>query len=162
MQQLRNTITSRAAADRCARDLLAAVPAVMRFIKDQMRRHRQAELTVPQFRALVILSHHEDLSLSALAEHLGLSLPTASRLVELLVKRQLMHRQTLSNDRRRVSLSLTRRGQATFRTALAATQVALARSLATLSARELAQVSKASRVLNRVFAPEDRPADGVK
>ena len=153
MQRLRHTTTGRVSPDGCARDVLAAVPAVMRFIKHQMRRHGQAELTVPQFRALVVLSHQGPASLSVLADHLGLSLPAASRMVELLVKRGLMDRQAQTDDRRRVSLSLTRRGRQTFAKARAATQVALGQSLSTLSLPQLAQISAAMRVLNRVFAP---------
>ena len=127
-----------------------------------MRRNRQPELTVPQFRVLVILSRNEDMSLSALAEHLGLSLPAVSRMVDLLVKRRLMDRQIHSKDRRRVSLTLTRRGRAAFQKALAATEVALGERLRTLSPRELGQVSTALRVLSRVFVADSCLSDSEK
>lgn len=133
---------------------MASVPAVMRFIRAQMRGHRGALLTVPQFRTLVFLSHTDDASLSALAEHLGLSLPATSRMVDVLVKRGLLQRKAGSGDRRRVSLSLTGRGRAAFRAARKATQAALARRFLTLAAHELTQVSQALAILNRVFAPE--------
>jgi DNA-binding MarR family transcriptional regulator len=119
-----------------------------------MRGHRRAELTVPQFRALVFLSHNEDSSLSAMAAHLGLSLPATSRLAEVLVQRGLMERQSRSNDRRCVSLSLTERGWATYRAALRATQAAIARRCDTLTAEELSQVAQAMGILNRVFSSE--------
>jgi len=94
MQQLQNRTDSRVSCHRCARGLLTGVPSVMRFIRYQMRQHRQAELSVPQFRSLVFLSHNENASLSEMAEHLGLSLPATSRMVELLVKRGWMRRRT--------------------------------------------------------------------
>jgi len=119
-----------------------------------MGRHRRAELTVPQFRALVFLSLNDEASLSAMAEHLGLSLPAASRLVALLVKRGLMRRRVRLTDRRCVRLSLTGRGQAVFRAALKATEVALARRFKVLSAGERGVVSEAMDVLARVFSPE--------
>jgi len=162
MQPLQNRTDSRVSCHRCARGLLTGVPSVMRFIRYQMRRHRQAELTVPQFRSLVFLSHNENASLSDIAEHLGLSLPATSRMVELLVRRGWMRRRARSSDRRCVSLSLTGRGKAVFRMAREATQVALSQRLKTLSAGELALVSGAMQVLSRAFAPENCHAEAVK
>jgi DNA-binding MarR family transcriptional regulator len=150
----------RAAADRCARGVLIGVPAVMRFMRSQMRRHRQAELTVPQFRALVFASQNHEASLSAMAEHIGLSLPAASRMVDLLVKRGLMKRRARSTDRRSVSLSLTGRGSTVFRASLQATQVALAQRLRKLTPDELSGISGAMQVLSRVFASGGVPTDG--
>jgi DNA-binding MarR family transcriptional regulator len=145
----------RESADHCARVLLAGVPCVMRFIRSEMREHRQVGLTVPHFRALVFMNRREDASVSALAEHLGLSLPATSRLVDLLVRRGLVERREASTDRRRVSLGLTRSGSATCRTALNATQTALARRCEALSAEEATVVREAMDVLVRVFAPEN-------
>jgi DNA-binding MarR family transcriptional regulator len=159
MQRLQDITNSHAAADRCARELLTSALAVMRFIRSRMRAHRRAGLSVPQFRALVFLSQHDEASLSALAEHVGLSLPAASRMVDLLVGRRMLERRTNVGDRRRVSLSLTGRGRATFQAALRATQVALAGRFATLSSRELARISRVMGVLERMFAAENcRPA----
>jgi DNA-binding MarR family transcriptional regulator len=158
MQRLRR-VTNSTAADDCARELLTSALAVMRFVRTHMRAHQRAGLTVPQFRALVFLSQHDEASLSALAEHVGLSLPATSRMVDLLVQRQMLERRAAAADRRRVSLSLTGRGQATFQAALQATQVALARRFATLSNRDLSRVSRVLKVLERIFAVENcRPA----
>jgi DNA-binding MarR family transcriptional regulator len=135
---------------------MAAVPAVMRFIRSQMRGHRQAELSVPQLRSLIFVHLNEDTSVSAMAEHLGLSLPAASRTVELLVNRGLMRRRSRLDDRRKVSLSLTRRGTVAFRAAFRATQTALAFQFKALSLDELAQLSGAMLILSRVFEPGKR------
>jgi DNA-binding MarR family transcriptional regulator len=134
---------------------MAGIPAVMRFLRHQMRQNRQAELTVPQFRALVFSDLHQDESLSAMAEHLGLSLPATSRLVDLLVKRGLMGRKVGAVDRRRVSLSLTRRGKTILGVATRATQVAMAQRLEILSAHERGVVGEAMRILARTFKPEE-------
>jgi DNA-binding MarR family transcriptional regulator len=162
MQQLQKTTNLRPSPDECARELLAAIPAVMRFIRYQMRQHRQSKLTVPQFRTLVFLSHHPDTPLSALAEHLGLSRPAASRMVDLLVKRGLMNRQIPLTDRRQVALSLTRRGKEAFRAAHEATQVAMAGDLKKLSAPDLTRVREAMRILNRVFTPINSSLETTK
>jgi DNA-binding MarR family transcriptional regulator len=161
MQQLQKTTISRPSPDECARELLAAIPAVMRFIRNQMRRHRQSELTVPQFRTLVFLSHHPETTLSALAEYLGLSRPAASRMVDLLVKRGLMNRQIPPADRRQVALSLTRRGKEAFLAAHGATRVAMAGNLEKLSAPDLNRVREAMQILNRAFTPINPPLETV-
>jgi DNA-binding MarR family transcriptional regulator len=152
MQSLRTATVPGASAQACAQDLLAALHLLMRFVRAEMRRNRRAELTVPQFRALVFVSHTDNPSLSEMAEHLGLSLPAASRMVGLLVKRGLIGRQVRPDNRRSVSLSLTPQGRSTFRKALQATQRAMAQQFETLSGKELAQVSGAVQVLSRVFA----------
>lgn len=123
----------------------------MRFLRDQIRRNRQSELTVPRFRALIFISQNEKPSLSAMAEHLGLSLPATSRMIEVLVKRGLVERRARHGDRRCVCLSLTAAGRAALRIAFAAAQAALARRFGALSARELALVSRALGILSRVF-----------
>ena len=162
MQQLRKTTISRTSPDTCARELLAAIPAVMRFIRYQMRQHRQAELSVPQFRTLVFLSHHPEISLSALAEHLGLSRPAASRMVDLLVKRGLTNRRIPPADRRQVALSLTRRGKEAFLAALGATQVAMAGNLEKLSAPDLKCIREAMQILTHAFTPINLPLETIK
>jgi len=162
MQLLHNGSKCRYTTEHCVKEVLTAVPTIMEFVRHQMRGHRQAELTVPQFRSLIFLSHSEDTSLSAGADHVGLSLPAASRMVDILVKRGLMDRQTTSADRRRVSLSLTQRGKAIFRSALDATEVALAQHLGKLPPRQLAQGGQAMKILARVFDPENCPLNSVK
>ena len=97
--------------DMCAQEILEVVPAVMRAIRAEMRRHRTADLSVPQFRALAFINGKADASLSDVAEHIGLTLPSMSKIIEGLVTRKLVTRQTHPTDRRRLMLALTARGQ---------------------------------------------------
>jgi DNA-binding MarR family transcriptional regulator len=154
MQHLSIAKSRAARAEACAAQVLAAVPLLMRFIREQMRRHPMRRLSVPQFRTLAVLSHSAEISLSALAEQVGLSLSAASRMVETLVKRRLVERRARTSDRRCVSLSLTPGGHRALRTALRATQLALGRRFAQLSAAELLLISRSMRVLSGVFAAE--------
>jgi DNA-binding MarR family transcriptional regulator len=156
MQPLQHARNRTVTPQECAADLLMAIPGLMRFIRREMRRSRSAGLSVPQFRALVFLSNVGDASLSELAEHVGLSLSAASRMVQLLVRRGLMERTSHEQDRRRVSLTLTRKGKSTYRLALAATRVALTQTLRNLSPAELTQISTATQMLARVFLSEAR------
>jgi len=161
MQQLSNGTIRAASADACARGLLTALPHVMRFIRTEVQGHRNGELTIPQFRALVFVAHNDSASLSELAEHLGLSMPAASRTVDLLVKRGLLNRQTRIDDRRSVSLSLTKRGQAAVRTVERIIQKALAVRFKAMSPADLAAVRQATDVLHRVFEPRNRQAEAI-
>ena len=120
MQSLQDAIVSATPED-CARAVLEVVPAVMRPLRQQMRSHR-AGLSVPQFRALCFVDRYDGASLSAVAEHLDLSLPTVSRLVDGLVQRGYMQRRSSSDDRRHVALSLRSRGLEVMRAARHATQ----------------------------------------
>ena len=121
MQSLQHASIPAGAAD-CAREVLDVVPAVLRPIRQQMRRHRAAGLSIPQFRSLCFVERYDGASLSMVADHLDLSLPTVSRMVSGLVQRGYMQRKSSEDDRRHVSLSLRPRGQAVMREARSATQ----------------------------------------
>ncbi len=155
MQQLTHDNNSASAA--CAREILATIPLVMRFLRGQMRHHRGRELTVPQFRALIFTNTMPAATLSDLAEHVGLSLPAASRLVGGLVRRGLLARRARPDNRRCVALTLTARGRAAFESAYDCTRQALADQLAALSLRELEQVTRGVRVLHEVFDADGAP-----
>ncbi len=137
--------------DDCAHQVLEVVPLVMRAIRSEMRDHRTPDLSVPQFRTLAFLNRYEGASLSDVAEHIGLRLPSMSKLMDGLVARGLVTRQTHPVDRRRVTLALTARGRTTLQTALKATQACLAERLATLSTPERATVTQAMLILHPLF-----------
>jgi len=133
--------------------IMEVVPLVMRTIRTEMRRLRGPDLSVPQLRALIFLQRQPKTSLSAMAEYVGLTLPSASRMVEVLVERQLVTRQTSASDRRCVTLALTARGTSTLESARRSTRARLAARLAELSAADQDRVVEALRILREVFAP---------
>jgi len=123
----------------------------MRCIRAEMRSHRAPGLGVPQFRTLVYLSRQEGSSLSDVAEHLGLTAPSTSVMVDGLVSRGLVARQTHSGDRRRVTLALTPAGRAAMESAQASTESRLAERLAGLQEPERAAIVEAMQALLAVF-----------
>jgi DNA-binding MarR family transcriptional regulator len=139
--------------DECACEVLETVPLVMRVIRAEMRSHRTPDLSVSQFRTLTFLNHHEGASLGDVAEHIGLTLPSMSMMVDKLVVRNLVERRTSPTDRRRVTLTLTMDGKAMLEAARQDTQAHLAEVLAALSADERATVVQAMQVLRPVFTP---------
>ena len=138
-------------ANACATRVLDTVPLVMRFIRLQMRHRRAPGISIPQFRALTFLKRNEGSSLGPLAEHLGLSLPSTSRLVENLLRRGLVLRTSSPNDRRRLTLALTEDGREMVKIARKGTQRQLAEMLGRLPPSKLAEVVAAMATLDSVF-----------
>lgn len=143
-----------ASSDVCAQEILEVIPVVMRAIRAELRRHRMADLSVPQFRTLAFIDRQADASLSDVAEHIGLTLPSMSKIVEGLVTRQLVTRQTHATDRRRMMLALTTRGQTALETSREATRACLAEDLAPLSDRQRETIVQAMEILRPVFTPQ--------
>lgn len=139
------------APDDGAREILEVVPHIMHTIRTHMRSHSSAELSVPQFRTLAFLNRWPGASLSDVAENIGLTLPSMSKLVDGLVARQLVRREASPVDRRCITLALTSLGQTSFQAAYQATQVQLAELLTALNDTERATVVKAMQVLRPIF-----------
>lgn len=151
MQSLSRTTKSLPASRRCADALLNVLPGLMRFVRRQMRSRRAAGLSVPQFRTLVQLHRRPETSLSIVAEALGATAPTASRIVSGLVRKGFIVRQASRKDRRQISLQLTPQGQAAMEAAWSGTQAVLAEQLAALSAAQLSTLGEAMTLLGSVF-----------
>ncbi len=144
-----------ASPETCAQEVLEVVPLVMRTIRAEMRRHRMADLSVPQFRTLAFIDRKVDASLSDVAEHIGLTLPSMSKIVDGLVMRKLVTRQTAPEDRRRMTLALTSRGRSALQASREATRACLAEDLAVLSERERETIEQAMTILRPVFTPAE-------
>jgi DNA-binding MarR family transcriptional regulator len=136
----------------CAQEILDATPPVMWFIRRQMRSHRGG-LSLAQFRALVRVNRQPTASLSTVAEHLGASLPTASRIVAGLVDKGLATRHGCRWDRRQISLALTARGKAMLQEARKATQQRLETELNNLTPSDRNAVIQAMKILKNHFGP---------
>jgi DNA-binding MarR family transcriptional regulator len=157
MQSLQSASNFAGTAD-CAREVLDVVPAVLRPLRRQMRSHR-AGLSIPQFRSLCFVERYDGASLSMVADHLDLSLPTVSRMINALVQRGYMQRKSSEDDRRHVSLSLRARGQAIMREARHATQQYLAERFENLSDEQRQSLVAAMETLRDVFQQDmPRPA----
>lgn len=151
MQQLSELTVKPHSTESCAVEILETVPSVMRFIRTQMRLYRGADLSVPQFRTLIYVSRNPGASLSALAEHLDVSLPGTSRLVEGLVRKRLLDRRIPADNRRMVALSVSHRGQRTVTRAQEATVKSLVGVLEVLSDEEREAIQSSMRTLRTQF-----------
>ena len=144
-------------AQACAREILDVTPNIIQAIRVQMRSQHQHDLSVPQFRTLAFLNHHPGSSLSAAAEHIGLTLPTMSVLVEGLVQRGLVDRDADVRDRRRVLLTLTPAGQQLFTQARDAAAAWLAALLEPLGENERKTIVQALELLRPLFVAAPAP-----
>jgi DNA-binding MarR family transcriptional regulator len=152
MQQMQNAMNNDQSPEACASLLLEVAPLVMRTIRAHMRGHRAADLSVPQFRALGYVHRHPGVSLSDLANHIGLTLPAASRLVNGLVSRQYMLRQPSAADRRSVDLTVSAKGSAMLDVTWQATHAHLTPVLQPLSAGERETLAHALETLRALFS----------
>jgi DNA-binding MarR family transcriptional regulator len=72
----------------------------------------EPDVTLPQYRALVLLSARGVQNVSALADALGIHPSTATRLCDRLLAKGLIDRATSSGNRREVTLTLSPDGRA--------------------------------------------------
>jgi DNA-binding MarR family transcriptional regulator len=150
--------TIRSTLGECAHEVLEVVPIVFRVIRTELRKYGAKEMSVPQFRTLAFVYRKESASLSEVADHIGLTLPTMSTLVDGLVDRGLINRREDREDRRRITLTLTEPGRARFESARGATMVNLEQRLRHLSASDRATIAASMRMLREAFAEGNRPA----
>jgi DNA-binding MarR family transcriptional regulator len=135
----------------CAKAVLDAIPTVFQFIRLTAGRHRAKGLSVQQFRALGYLHRRPGDSLSLLAEYLGLSMAASSRLIDSLVRKELVKRVAVPSNRRKVHLTPTRLGRQLLGQVVEWTQEQLADRLKDLPAARRRRVAAAINDLQILF-----------
>lgn len=120
---------------------------MMRNVGPEARKHSSSDLSMQQFRAMKTIEHHEGASLSLVSEHLGSTLSATSKLVDGLVERGWVRRETARDDRRRLILALTGAGMQVMDSVNMHVITCLAGRLATLSPNECSIVSMAMDIL---------------
>lgn len=127
--------------------ILQVVPRTMGRIRKEMRTAGSGTLTVPQLRALLFIGRHPGSGLSPLAEHLGMALPSASALVERLVRVAFVERVADPDERRRIQLRLTALGEDHVERANLLVRSRLSADLGGLPAADLTRLAEALEVL---------------
>ena len=139
-------------SDTIAREVLDVVPAIMRTIRAEMRSRRGSNMSVGQFRTLLYLDRNPGVSLSKVADHLGLTSPTVCKMIDGMVSGQLVNRQPSESDRRKVTIALTEEGQSILEAARSGTQARLIEVLASLSPEDKNAVHRGLQLLHKLFA----------
>ena len=108
------------------------------------------DLTLTQLRALFAIELRAPASVGALADSLGLSLASASALVDRLVRAELVRRRDDPLDRRRVLVSLSATGAALVQRFEAGKRAGFRREIAAMTRRERIALATALDALLRV------------
>lgn len=148
--------------EEAARQLLEVIPVVMREIRSEMRSRRSPDLTVPQFRALSFISRNVGSSLLDVANHLGLTPPSTSRLVDGLIYRNMMTREDHPGDRRRVKLTVTNLGEKILEASRQDALTYLSTKLSNIDTDDREAIVKAMNVLQPIFTSDAKTRTGLK
>jgi MarR family transcriptional regulator for hemolysin len=139
-----------------AQQVLDVVPLLMRTIRAEFRGQRSSDLSVAQFRTLAFIKNNDGASLSTLATHIGLTLPSMSKLIDGLVSRGLVARSSHSADRRKICLQLTTAGRSELDAAYDHTQTFLVNKISGLAREDLNTIIRSMQILKNLFA-SDQP-----
>ncbi len=137
----------------CAEAVLEVMPTVMDAMRGAMRLQVGEQLSVPQFRCLNFIARRPGSSVSAVAAFLGVTLPTASVMVDRLVRAGAVAPCTAPSDRRRSELRVTAAGLAQVRHIENGARGEFARALGACSPDELQTLQAGLAVLQRAFQP---------
>jgi DNA-binding MarR family transcriptional regulator len=148
------------AVRQCATTVMDTFHMVMRSVRPDVQKRPHMDLSMHQFRALITVEHHEGASLSLVSEHMGATLSSTSKLIDGLVERGYVRRETALDDRRKLLLALTDTG----RDALASVHLEiisrLAEKLTKLSPSECAMIDLAMDVLRSAIISAQPAASG--
>lgn len=131
---------------------MRVLPRAMDAMRRAMRLQLDGPLTVPQFRGLNFVDLHPGSSVSALAGFLGVTLATASAMVDRLVRAGHLRSQGSATDRRRAELFICDSGKAVLERMRRQTRSDLARALQGRTPAELQALVDGLGVLEAAFA----------
>jgi DNA-binding MarR family transcriptional regulator len=131
-----------------AHDLIQLSWRVLRITtRAVLDRPEAPSLRPTQLRALGVMLGSPGVSLSELADQLGLQKPAASKVVDELVRRRLVRREIVPHNRRMHALHVTARGERALDAATSPAGERVAELLARLDARERDTVARAMALL---------------
>jgi DNA-binding MarR family transcriptional regulator len=143
--------------EKCVHEVLDVIPMVMRSLRAEFRSHRRKDLNIPQFRTLMFLRRVPGAALSDVADHLGITPPSASTLIDGLVERRLVDRQESAVDRRRVTLALTEAGAGLAETSFRETQAVYVEYFSSFPQETLDIITQAMKALRPIFSEDAQP-----
>lgn len=144
----------------CAHAIIEIVPRLSRPMRQDLRRLSAGMFTQGQFRVLAYLFREGSACLSDLADTIGVSLPTMSKLMRGLESRGLVVSERDSADRRRVSITLTDAGREAYEALLRHTERHIVTWIRELTPEQRAQVVSTFKLLDEVFSSVEVPPVG--
>ena len=135
----------------CATGVMDTFHTMMRIVGPEARKQSSSDLSMQQFRAMMTIERHEGASLSLVSEHLGSTLSATSKLVDGLVDRGFIRRETAEDDRRKLILALTDAGVRIMESVHMRVITCLAGKLDVLTPNECSIVNLAMDILRSAF-----------
>ena len=136
----------------CADDVLDVLPDAMEAIRTGMRSQLASGLSVPQFRCLNYIDRHAGCSVGEAAAFLGVTMPTASAMVDRLARAGHVKAASAAEDRRRSQLAISAAGKKLLEQVREDTRRELATLLAERPAEALRTISAGLEALKRAFS----------
>ena len=133
-----------------SKKIIEVVPRIMDLIRTQIRSYARDELTIPQFRVLNKLSR-SPLTHKEVADWMGITPATLTRIVDSLVMRQLATRKTNPQDRRQIYLAPTAAGKRLARHYLDQTDQWFEARIASLSVQDQRRLQEGLTILDDLF-----------
>lgn len=128
-----------------AKQVVESVPTIMRLIRSGVR--KGGSISLPQLRVLSFISRNPGAGVSDVAAHLDVTNPTASVLVDRLVKKNLVVRKEDPSERRRALLTITDSGSEVLEDARNKAQFMVAQVLKTQTPEQLAKINEGLAIL---------------
>lgn len=113
----------------------------------------EPQVTLPQFRTLVLLDQRGSMTMTELAQALGVVRSTATRMCDRLVAKRLVRRAVDRTNRRRVVLSMLAGGRELIAESTRRRTAEITRLLAAISADDQERLADSLRLLVTVAGP---------
>jgi DNA-binding MarR family transcriptional regulator len=127
--------------------VINTIPILMRIIGAEADERHPRQITLQQMRALLFIRHNPGVNLSGLKAFLDASVSAASKLVDALVRQQLLATEGSAADGRLKLLRITPEGERLTEEMHQRVAAALAQRLTSLSAHECELIALAMRTL---------------
>jgi DNA-binding MarR family transcriptional regulator len=143
-------MTANMHARETARELLEIMPLVMRAVAAELR--AGGEMPAPAHFGLLLKLREQPRTLTELATHWGVSLPTTSNSITALAQRGWVRRNAPGKDRRVAIIEVTAAGRAALERVGRAAETHLAEALSPLDRASQRRLRAGLAVLRSVFA----------
>ncbi len=125
-----------------ASDLLHSTYELGRYIRQHMMSHSQERLHMGQIHALVLIQEESGITMKKLAKMMHITSPSATTLIDRLVKLGYVSRRNDQENRRLVRLSLTPEGAAMLKEKMTERQKLLMKLFSSLSAEDVSELNR--------------------
>jgi DNA-binding MarR family transcriptional regulator len=130
----------------CAKQVVETVPILIRVIRASVRADG-GSLSLPQLRALGFVNRNPGASVSDVGNHLDVTIPSASALIDRLVKKDLIERVDDPNERRKVLLTITAKGSTALEESRTRAQTIVAHLLSAETPEQISTISQGLALL---------------